>query len=252
MGVIIFKLFNWKKEKRARRKWSEIECTTASQLQSLAIFWIADKISSLQGLQKCCREILFWNAHGNLYGKCREISGEVLLFLFPQEIIRGFAKGWFPKGWFWRMFPRNENRNEGTFAKTTLLETALVSPNNPFLVLTKGWFPKGWFRRMFPQNKNWNEGTFAKTTLLWNRPFISQWNEAQKSPEAFTSNFTPFFTRRFSAANAQFHGFFTLQTFVGVATPAEPRGEKRTLFFCANFGRWKTFKISWKVPVNYF
>ena len=24
-------------------------------------------------------------------------------------------KGWFPKGWFWRMFPRNENRNEGTF-----------------------------------------------------------------------------------------------------------------------------------------
>ena len=34
---------------------------------------------------------------------------------------RGMAKGWFPKGWFWRMFPRNENRNEGTFAKTTLL-----------------------------------------------------------------------------------------------------------------------------------
>ena len=66
---------------------------------------------------------------------------------------RGFAKGWFPKGWFWRMFPRNENRNEGTFAKTTLLETALLSPNDPFLVLTKGWFPKGWFRRMFPGTK---------------------------------------------------------------------------------------------------
>ena len=30
------------------------------------------------------------------------------------------------------MFPRNENRNEGTFAKTTLLETALLSPNDPF------------------------------------------------------------------------------------------------------------------------
>ena len=42
--------------------------------------------------------------------------------LFP-----GFAKGWFPKGWFWRMFPRNENRNEGTFAKTTLLQ------NCPFI-----------------------------------------------------------------------------------------------------------------------
>ena len=46
--------------------------------------------------------------------------------------IRGFAKGWFPKGWFRRMFPRNENRNEGTFAKTTLLETALSSPSDPF------------------------------------------------------------------------------------------------------------------------
>ena len=45
---------------------------------------------------------------------------------------RGFAKGWFPKGWFRRMFPWNENRNEGTFAKTTLLETAPLSPNNPF------------------------------------------------------------------------------------------------------------------------
>ena len=30
------------------------------------------------------------------------------------------------------MFPRNENRNEGTFAKTTLLETALLSPSDPF------------------------------------------------------------------------------------------------------------------------
>ena len=37
------------------------------------------------------------------------------------------TKGWFPKGWFRRMFPRNENRNEGTFAKTTLLR------NRPFI-----------------------------------------------------------------------------------------------------------------------
>ena len=29
---------------------------------------------------------------------------------------RRFTKGWFPKGWFWWMFPRNENRNEGMFA----------------------------------------------------------------------------------------------------------------------------------------
>ena len=46
--------------------------------------------------------------------------------------FRGNLTGWFPKGWFWRMFPRDENRNEGTFAKTTLLETALLSPNDPF------------------------------------------------------------------------------------------------------------------------
>ena len=26
-----------------------------------------------------------------------------------------FPRGGFQKGWFWRMFPRNENRNEGTF-----------------------------------------------------------------------------------------------------------------------------------------
>ena len=38
---------------------------------------------------------------------------------------------------------------------------------------------------------------------------------------------------------------------VSVATPAEPRGEKKT-FSCAIFGQWKTFKISWKVLVKYF
>ena len=108
------------------------------------------------------------------------LSGQTLLLRVDFGVnfcsfFRGFAKGRFPKGWFWRMFPRNENRNEGTFAKTTLLETALLSPSDVFLVLTKGWFPKGWFRRMFPRNGNRNEGTFAKTTLLRNRPFISQW-----------------------------------------------------------------------------
>ena len=53
-------------------------------------------------------------------------------------------KGWFPKGWFWRMFPRNENRNEGTFGcspgtktgtrvrlpKPPFYETALLSPGD--------------------------------------------------------------------------------------------------------------------------
>ena len=35
--------------------------------------------------------------------------------------IRGFAKGWFPKGWFWRMFPRNEKTG-----------TRVHSPKPPF------------------------------------------------------------------------------------------------------------------------
>ena len=86
----------------------------------------------------------------------------------------------------------------------------------PFLVLTKGWFPKGWFRRMFPGNENRNEGTFAKTTLLRNRPFISQWKEL-------------------------------------AWLPLQSLAVKKKLFFCcANFGRWKTFKICWKVPVKNF
>ena len=34
------------------------------------------------------------------------------------------------------------------------------------------------------------------------------------------------------------------------AAGVEPRGEKKIIG--ANFGRWKTFKICWKVPVKYF
>ena len=54
------------------------------------------------------------------------------------------TKGWFPKGWFWRMFsrnenpermfPRNENRNEGTFGCSpgTQTGTRVRSPKPPF------------------------------------------------------------------------------------------------------------------------
>ena len=37
---------------------------------------------------------------------------------------------------------------------------------------------------------------------------------SSKVPRSFHDHVTPFFTRRFAAANAQFHGGFTLQTFV--------------------------------------
>ena len=36
-------------------------------------------------------------------------------------------KGRFPKGWFWRTYPRSGFRSGGTSAKTTLLETTLLS-----------------------------------------------------------------------------------------------------------------------------
>ena len=32
-----------------------------------------------------------------------------------ESTIGGLTKGGFPKGWFWRMFPQNENHNDGTF-----------------------------------------------------------------------------------------------------------------------------------------
>ena len=65
-------------------------------------------------------------------------------------------KGWFPKGWFWWMFPRNEKPERGYVR---------MFPRNEK--------PERGYVRMFPQNENRNEGTFAKTTLLQNRPFIS-------------------------------------------------------------------------------
>ena len=39
-------------------------------------------------------------------------------------IFGGCQKGGFPKGWFWRMFPRNQNRNEGTFGCSPGTKTA--------------------------------------------------------------------------------------------------------------------------------
>ena len=36
---------------------------------------------------------------------------------------RALTKGGFPKGWFWRMFPRNEDRNEGTFGCSPRMKT---------------------------------------------------------------------------------------------------------------------------------
>ena len=75
---------------------------------------------------------------GGSASKCKEIA---------KSKNRGLTKGWFPKGWVWRMFPRNENRNEGTFGRS------------PERKSERGYV------RMFPRNENRNEGTFANTTL---------------------------------------------------------------------------------------
>ena len=67
------------------------------------------------------------------------------------------------------MFPRNENRNEGTFG---------CSPGTKYIrMFPRNEKPERGYVRMFPWNENRNEGTFAKTTLLGNRPFISLWKK---------------------------------------------------------------------------
>ena len=94
---------------------------------STVYFW---KILGFWNFLFCC-----WGA----WGLCGS-GGPVEVF---KNIYLGLTKGWFPKGWFWRMFARNENQNEGTFA---------CSPERK---------PERGYVRMFPWNKNWNEGTFA-------------------------------------------------------------------------------------------
>ena len=72
-----------------------------------------------------------FNCNGSSYGfNCRGSRG----LLRNGQNIRGFTKGWFPKGWFWRMLPRNENRNEGTFGCSpgTKTGTRVLSPKPPF------------------------------------------------------------------------------------------------------------------------
>ena len=64
----------------------------------------------------------------------------------PAPFADSWHKGGFPKGWFWRMFSRNENRNEGAFG---------CSPGTRK--------PERGYVRMFPQNENRNEGPFTKT-----------------------------------------------------------------------------------------
>ena len=50
-----------------------------------------------------------------------------------RAFFRGFTTGWFPKGWFRRMFPRNESTGTRVRSpKPPFYETDLLSPSDPF------------------------------------------------------------------------------------------------------------------------
>ena len=72
-----------------------------------------------------------------------------------RPILGGCQKGGFPKGWFWRMFPRNENWNEGTFG---------CSP---------GTKPERGYLHMLPRNEKPEQGYVRQNHPLRNRPFVS-------------------------------------------------------------------------------
>ena len=72
-----------------------------------------------------------------------------------REGFWGFAKGGFPKGWFWRMFPGPQNRNEGTKNRTTDPENRNEGTKNGTTV------PKTGMRALSPKPP------FYKTTLFF-------------------------------------------------------------------------------------
>ena len=75
---------------------------------------------------------------------------------FFWALCRGFVKGWFRKGWFWRMFLDPPKGNEVTKA-------GVPGPRE----LERG------YKERNDSTKNRNKGTFTKTALLQNRPFVS-------------------------------------------------------------------------------
>ena len=52
--------------------------------------------------------------------------------LFPHSMARdrGFTKGWFPRGWFWRMFLDSKHRNEGIITRRRAQEPVFLDPKN--------------------------------------------------------------------------------------------------------------------------
>ena len=73
----------------------------------------------------------------------REGAGKVLPRQMSRKVSKivfdwGFGRGWFPKGWFWRMLPSTKTRNEGTCGCTPepKMRTRVHSPKPHFYETT--------------------------------------------------------------------------------------------------------------------
>ena len=80
-----------------------------------------------------------------------------------------FQKGAFPKGWFWRMFPRNENQNEGTFGWSPGTKTGTRSYEGTF----KGWFSKRVVLADVPPERKPEPGHIRQNHPFTKLPYLS-------------------------------------------------------------------------------
>ena len=106
----------------------------------------------------------------------------------------------------WSLLSKTSKRPRpmGSFLRTRAVETANSATTLPSLQALQKCC-----RENFSWNRTWKSPWKMPWNFWWNFSApLSSGNEARKCPEFLTTNFTPFFTRHFAAANAQFHGIF--------------------------------------------
>ena len=139
---------------------------------------------------------------------------------FTSTVLSRKCYAHFPgvdKRWFWRMFPRNENRNEGTFGCSPGTKTGTRVRSHVLL----GRKPeRGYIRQ--------------KTTLLRNRSLSpSDFLAARNS--LFFRAFFPFFCRDFGFGGARKSLFFFWGGGVFLAKEGQGGGAYQFQDFCAIF-----------------